>query len=156
MPPSNPTYCDVIIQELKEMCDYSLGKSDWVTMTIVTCYFVTMLTIVKDLLIKIIQEIAWQPKSDWTAFSTLCFFPFDCYLLIVIFFSRKGEKLLTQNQPLWDPLSWGQWSPEWSQSSSLPGQTWPSQSARPSRPASCSWPKKGEQDKNTEKTDLEI
>ena len=41
------------------MCDYSLGKNDWVTMTmtIVTCYFVTILTIVKNLLIEIIQEI---------------------------------------------------------------------------------------------------
>ena len=59
MPPSSLLiYCDAIIQQLKEMCDYSLGKSDCrVTMTIVTCYFVTMLTIVKDLLIEIIQEI---------------------------------------------------------------------------------------------------
>ena len=87
MPPSNLlSCCDAIIQGLKEMCDYSLGKSDWVTMTMVTYYFVTMFTIVKDLLIEIIQEIAWRPKSDWTAFSTLCFFSFwllssDCYLL---------------------------------------------------------------------------
>ena len=60
MPPSKLlSYCDAIIQELKEMCDYSLGKNNLSDNDNGNSYMLLCDNVdnCKDLLIEIIQEI---------------------------------------------------------------------------------------------------